>query len=254
MRYFFCFLLFFLVPLYAQTSRPVKPLGWAFNTGLLFMHVPDYPGAKDYKQRVFPFWQAAYQKSQTEKWDIAFNGLTYEHQPLSFLKAKYAFGFHFGRDESESDLFEGWGDISFAPKFTLSHRLAWRMAFLESRFIYHFGALNKAVLYELALGHGIYIPGLRAFGSLSYFLDWGNQNYLQRFYGVPDSLAGLAAFSPASGLRSRGWRLNLIKPLNSKWTLVMPLSFLKYDKRLAKSAVIQASSQRALLFILNYKL
>ena len=213
------------------------------QVGVVGMSVPRFKGSQDQQMRLFPFLSWRYK----DHLSFAFNGLSYEHKPLSFLTSSYQLSFDFGQ-KAKKGLRRS---QSILPKFVLSQRFKWRYAFLDLGMDNYFSYLSSYQGYRLTLGHGLYVPWIKVFGSLSYQREWLPYAYLTRFYALEED----DRFSSyAMPLHAEAWSLTLIKPINDRLTLVMPFTFKSLSSFVQRYFVLESRYQRSVLMIFSYQL
>jgi len=101
------------------------------------------------------------------------------------------------------------------------------------------------------LGHGLYVPWVKAFGSFSYQREWLPYAYLSRFYGLEDDHDKSSYALP---LHAESWSITLVKPINERTTIVMPLTQEYLSSFVHRNFKLESRYQTSILMILSYQL
>ncbi|MEK9658251.1 MAG: MipA/OmpV family protein [bacterium] len=219
----------------------------------MYLSLPRYLGSDLHKERVFPFIQGSYKKH----WKADFvDGIGYQRDVWPFLTVDYRLGYTFGRKESDFYLLNGWGDIAFSPKISLTHTFKVYYAFCRLRYTEFMGVLSQARLGSISLGHGLYIPKVNIIASVSYEVEWMNQQYASSFFSTPElevSGESMTAFNVRSGVLSSGFSMTVIKPFSKRWTLIVPFQNRFLSDDVVGSPLVLKKHQRSLIVVLAYR-
>lgn len=240
----FAFILFLKVTLLMSDAKDLKT-NWKFDSGLMMMSVPKYEGSSSHVVRTFPYLGAKYK----DKLEIGARGISYKVSTKPYLQSNYNIGFVFPR----KNIRDGWGALPYSFFVQTNQRLKWHHAFFDIQATHYLGTLAGAKQIQLSVGHGLYIPYITVFGSISLFKQWVNQQYMDVYYRIKQGDLD-ETFYPKKGEHQTGIGLSLIKPINKKWTLIFIQSFYKLDKQLQDSPVINHRTQRTHLLFLNYSI
>ena len=235
----FVFKIFIILPFFLFAEDP----SWQTRIGTVSMRVPAFKGADSFKWRIFPFisWRYA------DTWSLGFDGLSYQRSFAEYYEQTFKLAYSFGQKPQKSLRRK----VPFAFKGEWQHRIKWKYLYADLSLQRYFASLWPLQLVAVSIGHGIYIPWVRVFGSLSFKREWSSFAYASRYYGhqdTPDDDRDDFIHYADS------WSLTFIKPFHKRYVLLFPLTFKRLSPRLNQHFALESRFQPSLLMILSYQL
>jgi outer membrane scaffolding protein for murein synthesis (MipA/OmpV family) len=222
----------------ATAGRPAgPPLGWSKEFGAAVIVNPSFQGSSSYDVQPVPYFDFRYRDELGVKYFAnvpqGIGGYLYRHRNKDGSRSAVSLALAPGFANRDADDIDGLD--TFGP--SAEARLGWE---------YSTGpwSLNASLSQALGSGHeGLYGQlsaswrqriGRRGFLSVGPTLRFGNDRYMDAFYGVTAAEAGrtgLGTFEAQAGLESAGVQGILSVPIIGQWraTTVMQLSVLTND-------------------------
>lgn len=235
-------------------GKPAGPaLGWSKEFGAAVIVNPSFQGSSSYDVQPVPYFDFRYRDELGVKYFAnvpqGIGGYLYRHRNQDGSRSAMSLALAPGFANRDADKIDGLD--TFGP--SAEARLGWE---------YSTGpwSVNASLSQALGSGHeGLYGQlsaswrqrvGRRGFLSVGPTMRFGNDRYMDAFYGVTAAEArrtGLSTFEAKAGLESAGVQGILSVPIIGKWraTTVMQLSVLTNDA--ADSTLTARESQAFLL-------
>ena len=224
MRYFPLLTVFLLAPV-AALAQPAEPKGdWSLRIGGAALMAPSYEGSDRFKARPLPLVDLNWRDTvflDTRRGLGANVFKMTDPQGRGALKIGPFVNWRFARKESDDDDLRGVGNVkggidagAFA-NYTfgrLEFDLAGKRNLSESDLG---GTVEAGLRYRLA-------PIGRTMASFGPRATWADGDFMKTYFGVPAakaSAAGLAAYTPSSGIKDVGIGAAVIHPLGGNWAL-----------------------------------
>ena len=225
------FIIFITLPSSATSDENMSPPPWRLSALFGLALTPTYLGDDDSQLTLLPDVRVEY----GDKFSASLlTGVKYNLISTSHWQAGPIIRYDFGRDELEgnplslagdetNDLL-GLGDIdgSIEVGGYLIYQIGRWRAKVEARQGIsggHEGLLNEL---EIKYTNSFNILGKPMFYSIGPELVYGDQSYIQAYFGITEEHAtntNLATNNASSGLVAYGIHANIALPINEKWTV-----------------------------------
>jgi MipA family protein len=221
----FLFLTVLLLAPTAAWAQPTEPKGdWSLRVGGAALLAPSYEGSNSFKVRALPLVDLNWRDTvflDTRRGLGANVFKMTDPQGRGALKIGPFVNWRFEREESDDDDLRGLGDVkggidvgAFA-NYTfgrLEFDLSGKRNVSETDLG---GTIELGMRYRLApIGRTMVSFGPRA--------TWADGDFMKTYFGVPAakaSAAGLAAYTPSSGVKDVGVGAAVIHPFGQAWAL-----------------------------------
>jgi MipA family protein len=227
-------------------QRPMDSAGkdWVVSLGAGVLAKPKYAGSGDYDIWPIPYFDVRYKR------DFYFNpwqGLGWEKKESSGWNYGLGVGVDFGRDEKDSPLLQGLGDIDTSVLAKAKVGYAWNRNWetgldLKQDVSGNGGGSEVGV----SLGYRKFFKESKVMASLAVEATWANGERMNRDFGISRSQSlrsGLPEYAVGGGVRDVGVSMRLIRTLSDRWTLLTLLRAGILQGEAADSPVVESEEQ-----------
>jgi len=188
---------------------------WNVLVGAMIMHKQKYEGSKDNEEKVFPYVSISWRDTAFLNWHEGL-GLYVWKRPD--MKLGISAGYRPGRYESESGRLTGLGNINDGATANILYKWVTGGIYLNTRYEQQITGESTGSLLHLSIGHDIRI-NRKIIIKPSLKTIYASSDYMDSYFSISRIQAersGIRPYNADAGLKSAGFRLLGIYPLNRR--------------------------------------
>ncbi|ENX23113.1 hypothetical protein F892_02356 [Acinetobacter vivianii] len=240
-----------------ETSN--KSRKWDLTLGVGALSLPEYPGSDDNKTEVLPLINARYNRffiggAPGSGLPGGLGAYLYEDKNWT-LAAAVALGIDEPRKESDDSRLQGLGDIDATTRAGLSgsYRTNWWMVSASVMSDVEGNKQGTMVNVDARVN---YRPFDRLMISAGPGLTWGNDEYMQTFFGVNAEQAAnsnFAAYEAGNGISNLRFSIHAQYQLTPHWNIGANITAAQLQSDAADSPIVQDKNQTMYGAFLTYR-